>query len=365
MEFEQLKYWLWMTYIKDMWRGKAESFLEVFGTPEELYHSHEGILKKTGIFTEQDIYNVIESKNTINIEEKWKELEKKGIRFTTYEMQDYPKRLMQYKEKPLWLYYKGQMPTDEERMIGMVGARNCSAYGKIMSETISEQIGTYNVGIVSGMARGIDAAAHMGALRAGAKTYAVLGCGVDVCYPRENIELYMRIQAQGCVMSEYIPGSEPLKWRFPERNRIISMLSDVVAVIEAKKNSGSLITMDYALQYGKEIFAVPGRVGDVLSEGCNEIIKTGAGLLTEAEDMLFAAGVSSLGAKDNKKNNSKIVLEKENDVVYSCLGLLPQNIEVIVEKTGMTAAEVFHNLVQLMMVGLVIEPTKNHYSRAK
>lgn len=365
MEFDQLKYWLWMTYIKDMWRCKAENILEVFGTPEELYHSHEDILKKSRILSEEDIYNVIVSRNTIDIEVKWSELERKGILFTTCERNDYPKSLLQYKEKPLWLYYKGKLPNADEKMIGMVGARNCSIYGKIMSETISEQVGIYGVSVVSGLARGIDAAAHRGALRGGAKTYAVLGCGVDVCYPRDNIELYMKIQEQGCIMSEYIPGAEPLKWRFPERNRIISMLSDVVAVVEAKKNSGSLITTDYALQYGKEIFAVPGRVGDLLSEGCNELIKSGAGLLTEGADMLFAVGGSVNDDKNNKKNKSKIVLEKENDVVYSCLGLLPQSIETIVKKTGMTAAEVFSNLVQLMVVGLVIEPTKNHYSRVK
>lgn len=365
MDYERLKYWLWLTYIEDMWRAKAEKVLDVFGTPEELYYSNENILKKSGIFTEQDIYNVILSKDNINIEEKWSQLDKKGIRFTTYESEDYPEKLLAYSDKPLWLYYKGNLPSKSERLVGVVGARNCSVYGKTMAETISQQIGNYAVSVVSGMARGIDGAAHRGALKAGARTYAVLGCGVDMCYPRENIELYMRIQERGGILSEYIPGAEPLQWRFPERNRIISMLSDAVAVIEAKKNSGSLITADYALQYGKELFAVPGRVGDLLSTGCNELIKTGAGLLTEGADMLFATGLSVPDERECEKNNSKIVLEKEKNIVYSCLGLLPQNIETIVEKTGMTSAEVFGSLVRLMVVGLVVEPTKNHYARVK
>ncbi len=365
MDYEQLKYWLWLTHIEDMWRCKAERVLELFESPEELYHSSEDTLKKSGIFTEQDIYNVITSKGSMNIEEKWSKYDSKGIYFTTVNCPDYPKRLLQYRDKPLWLYYKGELPAEDEHIVGMVGARNCSVYGRTMAETISEQIGRYSVSVVSGMARGIDGAAHRGALRAGAKTYAILGCGVDVCYPRENIELYMQIQSQGGIISEYIPGSEPLHWKFPERNRIISMLSDAVAVIEAKKNSGSLITTDYALQYGKEIFAVPGRVGDVLSTGCNELIKSGAGLLTEGADMLYATGISIPDDRECEKNNSQIVLEKENNVVYSCLGLLPQNIETIVKKTGMTAAEVFGSLVQLMVVGLVIEPTKNHYAKVK
>lgn len=234
-----------------------------------------------------------------------------------------------------------------------------------MAEKISRQLGGYGVGVISGMARGIDAAAHRGALQAGAKTYAVLGCGVDICYPRENIELYMEIVAHGSVMSEYIPGTEPLSWQFPERNRIISMLSDVVAVVEAKKNSGSLITTDYALQYGKEIYALPGRVGDELSCGCNELIKSGASLLTEGADMLYAMGIFDNLEENNEKNNCKIILEKENEVVYSCLRLEPQVIEEIVPQTGMTSTKVYEVLMQLMLDGYVIEPVRNHYAKKK
>ena len=197
------------------------------------------------------------------------------------------------------------------------------------------------------------------------KTYAVLGCGVDICYPRENINTYMEVIANGAVISEYPPGCQPMPWQFPYRNRIISMLSDAVAVLEAKRKSGSLITTDYALKYGKEIFALPGRVTDTLSEGCNDLIKSGASILTEAEDMLFATGVY-FDDKDIQKNkNKKIILEKENEVVYSCLDLLPQSIEEIIDKTGMNSSEVYEVLMNLEMDGLVIEPVRNHYARKK
>ena len=365
MDYEKLKYWVWLTNIEDMWYEKAYRVIEYFDGPEELYNSNETSLKKSGIFSDKDIYNVIVSKSNINIEEKWHELISKNIRFTTIDSDDYPWRLRAYKDKPIWLYYKGQLPDAEEKIAGVVGARNCSNYGKTMAENIAEQLGNYSVSTISGLARGVDAAAHRGTLRTGAKTYAVLGCGVDVCYPRENIELYMHIQEQGGIMSEYVPGAEPLQWRFPLRNRIISMLADTVAVVEAKKNSGSLITTDYALQYGKEIFAVPGQVGVALSEGCNELIKNGAALLTEGADMLYATGVFLSDEKMMKKNNSQIVLEKDMDIVYSCLDLLPQNIEAIVKKTGMTSTEVFGRLVKLMIAGLVEEPVKHHYARAK
>lgn len=364
MDFENDKYWLWFTHIKEMWSGKARRVLERFESPEELYHAKQQELEKVGIFTEADIYNIMAARN-MDMEKLWESLIKKNIRFTHIGQKDYPERLLLYSDKPLWLFYKGTLPYDDEKLVGIVGARNCSQYGRTMAENISRQLGGYSVSVISGMARGIDAAAHRGALKAGAKTYAVLGCGVDVCYPRENIELYMQILDNGGVMSEYIPGAEPLSWQFPERNRIISMFADSVAVVEAKKNSGSLITTDYALQYGKEIFSLPGRVGDELSRGCNELIKAGASLLTEGEDMLYAMGISVNLKSGKEKNNCEIVLEKENEVVYSCLGLLPMNIDDIIKITGKTSSEVFGILMQLMMKGLVIEPVKNHYAIRK
>lgn len=366
-EFEEKKYWLWLTHIKDMWSAKARKLMEYFDTPKELYMADEKKLKATGILSDTDIYNIIYAKTSAdnNMELLWDKLQKKNIRFTCVGQEDYPKRLLSYSDKPLWLFYKGSLPTEDEKIVGMVGARSCSRYGALMAEQISAQVAGSSVSVISGMARGIDAAAHRGAIQAGAKTYAVLGCGVDICYPRENIELYMHILSQGGVMSEYIPGAEPLSWQFPERNRIISMFSDAVAVIEAKKNSGSLITTDYALQYGKEVFALPGRAGDELSKGCNELIKSGASLLTEGADMLYAIGMFDDFGHNNEKNKCKILLEKENEVVYSCLGLLPQNIEDIITKTGKTASEVFGILMQLMIKGLVVEPIKNHYARRK
>jgi len=360
--YEQGKYWLWLAHIKDMWSGKARKLMEYFEEPEEIYRLNQKELEKLGILTDSDIYNIISAKEK-DMEKIWEQLEQKNIKFTYLGHEKYPNRLRVYSDKPLWLFYKGHMPGDDEKIVGMVGARNCSRYGMAMAESISGQLGNYGVSVISGMARGIDSAAHKGALMSGANTYAVLGCGVDVCYPRENIELYMQIISKGGIMSEYIPGTEPLSWQFPERNRIISMLSDAVSVIEAKKNSGSLITTDYALRYGKEIFALPGRVGDELSNGCNELIKSGASLITEGADMLYAVGIYESLEEKEEKNNCNFVLEKENEVVYSCLGLCPQNIEDIIKKTGMTSSEVFGILVQLMVKGLVVEPMKNHYAR--
>ena len=365
MNYEESKYWLWLTYIPMMWCEKAKKCLDVFGTPRELFEAKEELLEKTGIFSEEDIYNIVSSKNNINIEEKWNQMDKKGIKFVTIDDDGYIDKLRIYEDKPLWLFYKGELPKDNDKLVGMVGARNCSQYGKTMAENIACKLPLYSIGVVSGLARGIDVAAHRGTIMGRGKTYAVLGCGEDICYPRENINTYMEVIANGAVISEYPPGCQPMPWQFPYRNRIISMLSDAVAVLEAKRKSGSLITTDYALKYGKEIFALPGRVTDTLSEGCNDLIKSCASILTEAEDMLFATGVY-FDDKDIQKNkNKKIILEKENEVVYSCLDLLPQSIEEIIDKTGMNSSEVYEDLMNLEMDGLVIEPVRNHYARKK
>ena len=368
MDYEKDKYWLWMSNIKDMWSKKARKIMDFFETPQQVYEMKKECLEKTGIFSEKDIYNITKAKET-DIEKLWEDLYKKQIGFVHIYNEKYPVKLMDFVDRPLWLFYKGNLPEESEKLVGIVGARNCSNYGITMAQQIGQQLGEYSVGVISGMARGIDAAAHKGAISVGAKTYAILGCGVDICYPRENIELYMHIIENGGVISEYTPGTEPLAWQFPERNRIISMLSDAVAVVEAKKNSGSLITAEYALQYGKEVFAVPGRVGEALSQGCNELIRNGASVLLEGADMLYSMGVfdrleNSCG-KVNEKNKYKNVLEKENEVVYSCLGLLPKNIEEIVEITGMSSTEVLNALMQLTIKGLVAEPVRNYYARKK
>ena len=368
MNYEKDKYWLWMSHINEMWSGKARKIIEYIDSPQQLYEMKQECIEKLGIFTKKDIYNIMSAKN-INLEEVWEKMCEKEIRFTHSTAEDYPKRLLGYRDRPLWLFYRGGLPKDDEKLVGVVGARNCSHYGISMAEHIGMQLGKYSVGVVSGMARGIDAASHKGALNVGANSYAVLGCGVDVCYPRENIELYMELVKNGGVISEYIPGTRPLAWQFPERNRIISMFSDAIAVIEAKENSGSLITTDYALQYGKEIFAVPGRVGDALSRGCNELIRSGASILLEGDDILYSIGMFDMLESNEEKtieeNNCKIVLEKENEVVYSCLGLLPKNVEDIIKITGKSSSEIINALTQLIIMGLVIEPVRNYYAIKK
>ena len=172
----------------------------------------------------------------------------------------YPERLMPFADMPSRLFVRGALPADEQKTAAIVGARICTAYGKSQAAFFAQVLAANGVAVISGLACGIDAAAHEGALRGKGKTFAVLGCGVDICYPKQNYPLMRRmLENGGGVLSEFPPGAEPLPWHFPIRNRVISALADVVLVIEAKEKSGSLITADYALEQGKTVFALPGR----------------------------------------------------------------------------------------------------------
>lgn len=350
------KYWYWLVSIEDMWFDKIRKSMEKFENPEEIYRANENSLIKSGIFHESDIFKIKSSKEMFDIEKEMELLEKKNIKITYYGKNDYPDKLKHYEDKPYALFYKGQLPV-EGKNVAIVGARNCSSYGREVSEHIAFELAKCNVSIISGMARGTDKYAHIGCIKGGAYTYAVLGCGVDVCYPKENIEIYTQIQKMGGLISEYPPKSAALAWRFPYRNRIISMLSDVVVVVEAKEKSGTFITVDYALAYGKDVFAVPGRITDELSLGCNRLIKTGAYPYISMEDLK-----QYLKVDENKieiKNN--FILEKEFEVVYSCLCLHPVGVEEIVQMTGYKVSKVYEILMKLKINRMAEEVFSGHY----
>ena len=214
------------------------------------------------------------------------ELDRNNIFFSCILEENFPVRLRNIPDPPFGIYYKGSLPAEEEPTAGVIGARLASGYGREQARRFAWRLGKEAVAVVSGMARGIDGIAQKAALDAGGRSFAVLGCGVDICYPDENRELYDRLLVQGGILSEYPPGTPPESKLFPPRNRIISGLSDLIFVIEARKKSGTLITVDMALEQGREVFALPGRVSDSLSDGCNRLIRQGAGAATCPEDIL-------------------------------------------------------------------------------
>ncbi len=224
-------------------------------------------------------------------EEKIKDLAGKGIRYVWMGEADYPSHLLHIEDPPFGLYVKGRLPRPEHAAVGIVGTRMASPYGREQARIFAAELAKEGVQIISGMARGVDGVAGRGALDTSDDSYAVLGGGVDICYPRENKDLYEALIDRGGVLSEYRPGLAPQSTFFPARNRIISGLSDIILVIEAREQSGTLITVDRALEQGKDVWALPGRRGDRNSAGCNRLIRQGAGIALSPELLLEALGL--------------------------------------------------------------------------
>ena len=303
----------------------------------------------------------MESKKNWQLDGETEGLEQKGICMVSIEEERFPEKLKRISDGPYAIFYKGKLPA-AEKTAAIVGARNCTSYGRSMALELGQCLAGQGIQVVSGMAAGIDSFGHWGAIKGGGRTFAVLGCGVDVCYPRGALQLYDRILNQGGIISEYLPGTKPAPGLFPMRNRLISGLSDLVIVVEAKDKSGSLITADFALEQGKDIYAVPGRLDDTLSRGCNRLISEGAGIILSPEEFLLDLGFSRVLGKQRSKNE-KMVLEKGELLVYSCFGLHGKTLEELVLHTGLPTGEVADLLVKLMMKGMVEEEFKNRYRK--
>lgn len=281
-----LKYWVWLTTAEGLSAESRRALLGHFASPEDVYYAQPAdALQIEGFWPEQAA--LLEHKSLDRAEMILEQCARKDLFLLTWQDAAYPDRLRNIYDAPLLLYGKGAMPLfDEEAAVAVVGTRDCTPYGVRTAESLGYEMAREGALVVSGMAKGIDGAAHRGALRAGGLTAAVLGCGVDVIYPAANRRLYEDIAATGVLLSEYPPGTEPFARNFPSRNRIISGLSLAAVVVEAPARSGALITAETALEQGRDVFAVPGPVGAEQSVGCNRLIRDGAGLVTEGWDVL-------------------------------------------------------------------------------
>lgn len=251
-------YWIWLSRIEGIGAIKTKQLLDIYETPERIWKlSKDELIKVKGIgeiLAEQ----ILDIKYKQNLEQYVSYMKKYNIGIITIFDSDYPEKLRNIYDAPLILYYKGNKKILKQKSIGMIGCRECSQYGKEVAIDFSYKLAKENMCIVSGLARGIDSYSHIGCIKAGGKTIAVLGSGIDQIYPKENAKLYEQIiKTGGIIISEYVIGTKPNKLNFPARNRIISGLSDGVIVIEAKQKSGTLNTVDFALDQGREVFVVP------------------------------------------------------------------------------------------------------------
>jgi DNA processing protein len=259
---------------------------------------------------------------------------------------DFPSLLRELHDPPSRLYVRGSVQVLSKPAVAVVGARSCSSYGAQVARALGRELGTAGVVVVSGLARGVDAEAHRGALEAGGPTVAVLGCGIDRDYPRRHAELASRIAVEGAILSEYPPGVEPAPRRFPARNRIIAGLSLATVVVEARARSGALITADFALELGRDVFAVPGEITAGLSAGTNELLRQGAAPLLAVADVLEPLG---LQVRPRKAPNLTALANR----VLRLLGDQPQEADALTRASGRASAEVGAALVELELAGLV------------
>lgn len=352
------EYWYWFCMIEEITQRKKEILLSYFQTPEVVYYTKEKELRLIGVLNDKEINYLHKERN---VEENYAKLKDKGIYFVTRKEKEYPNKLKHIYDAPLGLWVKGNLPNDENVTIAIVGARNCSNYGKEIAYFFAKELSKRGVQVVSGLARGIDGFAHSGALAAKGKTFGILGCGIDIIYPLENQNLYEQMKENGGILSEFPLESKPLPFHFPIRNRIISGLSDGILVVEAKEKSGSLITADLGLEQGRDIFAIPGRIQDKLSEGCNNLIREGAQIITKPQEILDNYGIQNKGkSKDYEKINN--LLETKEEIVYANLSLIPKHMNEIMGETKLNLSELIEILLALELKGYIKQTMKHYYS---
>ncbi|OON85474.1 DNA protecting protein DprA [Oribacterium sp. C9] len=278
--------------------------------------------------------------------------------------EDYPERLRMIPNPPSTLYVRGKLPPDNVPTVAIIGSREATPYGTEVAETFGRMLAEKGIGIISGMAAGADSAGQWGAIKGGGKTYAVLGCGLNICYPARNYRLYDEIlRNDGGLISEVPLDSPPLARQFASRNRIISALSDAVIVIEARERSGTFITVNAALDQGKQVFAVPGRLNDPLSKGCLQLIKDGAEILTSPEDILEFLHLKENGEQLMMEKDSSMLTPGQKSVLQS-LESDALHLDVLTKKTGLPVQELTAMLLELEILGFA-ECTKTGFYRRK
>ena len=284
---ENKKYWIWFSLIKGLGCIRKKKLLELYKTPERIYNlPKEELLKVDGIGNEI-VKNIVEVKNERLLDYHIKYMKENNIDIIHICEENYPQILREIYDPPISLYINGNENIFNKKSIGIVGCRECSEYGKNAAKYFAYNLAKENICIVSGLARGVDSYAHLGSLSTG-RTIAVLGNGLDMIYPKENAMLANEIiKRGGTIISEYPCGVRPNKMNFPARNRIISGISDGIIVVEAKEKSGTLITVDFALEQGRDVFVVPGNINSINSVGTNELIKQGAKVVTTYKDIIF------------------------------------------------------------------------------
>jgi DNA processing protein len=357
-------YWIGLKAVAGIGNVTFRRLLERFDTPEAALNAPPSALTGVRGVTPAIMDALKSSEWQRFAEAECRRLESSTASLVTFVSQDYPKSLFEIPDPPPFLYVKGQLRS-HELSIAIVGSRRATSYGLMTTGKLAEALASHGVCVVSGMARGVDTAAHKGALHAGGRSVGVLGCGVDNVYPPENRALFGQMADAGCLVSEFPLGTQPLAENFPRRNRIISGLSNGVLVVEAAEKSGSLITAQYALEQGRDVFAVPGNISFATSRGCNRLIKQGAKLVDCVEDILEELPAYSLSMADTplfQPPSRSFALTPKEAAIYELLARSPLHIDDIISQTELTAGEVSSMLLHLELKGAVTALPGTHYA---
>ena len=363
-------YWAALGAAKGIDTARMLALVRSFGSAQNLYEAEEADILATGIISPECTARFVErnKKNRKLPEMLQEQCERLRISVVPVVSPLYPERLKRILRPPVVLYVKGTLP-DCRYSMGMVGSRMADAYGKKAATGFGKALATAGVVIVSGGAAGIDTASHEGALQGGGKTVAVLGCGVDIVYPHTNAKLFAAIAENGAIVSEYPPGTPPEPYRFPERNRIISGISQGVVLVQAAKRSGALITAEFALDEGREVFCIPGNIFSDKSAGPHRLIKAGARLVDSPQDILEEVFPELCGSAHSNLFaglNDTTPLRKCTEGQQKLLDMLtqgPQTLEQLVTATGCAIGEASVMLLELQMMGFVQMNSAQQYFR--
>ncbi len=357
-------YRFWFGDIAAVWPAEAVRLLQMYGSAAKIYEAGEEDIRRYAELPEAMYKEISVSRSRPLPGEREEKMRKLGMECVCAEDETYPERLKAFADRPYMLYYRGRLPDEKKKTVAIIGARNCSDYGRRSADYFGRQLAASGVDVISGMAVGIDGLAQSACLREGGRSYGVLGSGADVIYPSGNKELYRELTEKGGIISEYAPGTPAHPLHFPRRNRIISGFADLVLVIEAREKSGTFITVKAALEQGREVYAVPGRIEDTLSVGCNRLISQGAGMAGCAEDVLYALGLKENPVRRGGGSRGKKIRDQKaafsggsRPGIYRALIEGSRSAEGILRAMGKREAEIQDLLLELLkleMEGLIV-----------
>lgn len=358
----EVKYWVGFNIVRGIGPMRFRALLDHFGDLEKAWHADARELKKAGL-DRRALENLTTGRSTISLDGEMEKIERQGAKVLTWDDPAYPPRLLNIYNPPPVLYVKGEILSEDQWAVAVVGTRRATVYGKEAARWIAGDLARNRVTIVSGLARGIDSEAHRAALDAGGRTIAVLGSGIDIIYPAESRRLAQAVVERGALVSEYAIGTPPEAGNFPPRNRIISGLSLGVVIVEAGERSGALITGDFALEQGREVFAVPGNIFRRKSMGTNKLIQQGAKPVLSVEDVLEELNLTMVSQQVEVR---AVVPENETEAtLLEYITAEPIHVDEIGQKSGLPIAQVSSTLALMELKGMVRQVGGMNYVLAR